>query len=91
MFLYDTCTLNKHLYPCKKYSAHTERLEMDRRQFEEGNLKYACLQMAAHYPEVVNFASISKETNIKGFLENITPALFSAFEAKYGGLYILSH
>ena len=51
------------LYLCK-CSAHTQCQEMDRRQLGEGHLKYACLQLAAQYPEVANCTSITKETEL---------------------------
>ena len=38
--------------------AHLDRQHMDRRRFEAGHLKYACLKMAAQYPEAFTSSDV---------------------------------
>ena len=71
----------------KPFSAHQQRHEMDRRRFESAHLKYACLQMAAQYPEAINTSCVGVEGDVTHTLNNITPILFSCFEARYAGRY----
>ena len=66
--------------------AHKQRQEMDRRRFEEAHLKYACLRLAGQYPEAINEEHVTLQADVKDTLEKVTPALFRAFETRYGGL-----
>lgn len=61
---------------------------MDRRRFEAAYLKYACLQMASHYPEAFSCESrcLSFKADIMETLNEITPPLFQCFETTYAGM-----
>ena len=68
--------------------AHEERQQMDRRRFEAAHMKYACLCMAAQYPEAK--IRVTVESCVMDTLHKITPALFCSFEAKYAGICIVA-
>lgn len=59
---------------------------MDRRRFEAAHLKYACLQMAAQYPDAISLSSVRVEGDVTNTLSELTPSLFCCFEARYAGL-----
>ena len=61
---------------------------MDRRRLEAAHMRYACLMMAASYPE--EFKGFSLEGDITNSLEKVTPMLFQVFERTYSGMNILS-
>ena len=46
---------------------------MDRRRFEAAHLKYACLQVAAQYPEAITLKSIKFEGDV---MEDYTHSFF---------------
>ena len=46
------------------FSAHEQRQEMDRRRLEAAHLKYACLKMAAQYPERINISCVRVEGDV---------------------------
>lgn len=60
---------------------------MDRRRLEAAHLKYACLQIIAQYPESISLKSVKFEGDAIETLCEITPALFTCFEARYAGMY----
>lgn len=64
---------------------------MDRRRLEVAHLKYACLQVAAQYPEEISFKAVKFEGDVTETLCKITPALFACFEARYASTYIASY
>ena len=59
---------------------------MDRRRLEAAHLRYACLMMAASYPD--QFKGFSFEGDINDTLERITPKLFQIFEQTYSRKYV---
>ena len=65
--------------------AHQHRKELDRRRFESAHLKYAALQLAGSYPEVINPSDIKVQAEITEILTKITPGLFCAFKRRYAG------
>ena len=68
------------------FRAHQQRQQMDRRRFEAAHLKYACLQMAARYPDAISSAHVKVETCVTDTLNEITPPLFGCFETRYAGM-----
>ena len=69
---------------------HHQRLPMDRRCFEAAHLKYACLKMAVQYPDAIPSANVQVESCIFDTLNEITPALFQSFEARYAGVFVIT-
>lgn len=65
--------------------AHPDREQMDRRRFESAHLKYACLQMAAKYPEAFSTKYIRVDCCVSHTFDEITPLLFKCFETQYAG------
>ena len=61
---------------------------MDRRRFEAAHLKYAILQFAASYPEVIPPGSLTVHCDIGDTLMLVTPLLYNAFRARYAGMYM---
>ena len=66
--------------------AQPQRQQLDRRRFEAAHLKYAALQLVVRYPEAFCQEGVTVEVEVKDMFENITPALYNAFQAKYAGL-----
>lgn len=84
--MHDLLILQTFLYIFHIFRAHPQRQEMDRRRLEAAHLKYACLRVAAQYPEAISLKSIKFEDVMETLCE-ITPTLFSCFEARYAGMY----
>jgi hypothetical protein len=61
---------------------------MDRRRFEAAHLKYAVMQLAASYPDVIPFGSLTIHCDIEDTLAFITPLLYDAFKTRYAGMYL---
>lgn len=59
---------------------------MDRRRFEAAHLKYAALQFAASYPDVIPPGSLTVHCDIRDSLMLVTPLIYDAFKAKYAGM-----
>ena len=66
-------------------SAHNKRRQMDRRRFEAAHLKYASLKMVSWYPDTTSYNCVKFEGDVTDTLNEITPPLFSSFEANYAG------
>ena len=62
---------------------------MDRRRFEAAHLKYAALRLAVSYPEAFHQRGVTVEVEVGDMLQEITPSLYDAFQAKYAGLQSL--
>lgn len=72
----------------KSFRAHPQRQEMDRRRFEVAHLKYACLRVAAQYPDAISLRFIKFKGDAMETLCEIAPIFFSCFEAKYAGIHL---
>lgn len=64
---------------------------MDRQRFEAAHLKYACLRVVAQYPEAISLKSVKFKSDVSVTLYEITPALFSCFEARYAGTSVCTY
>ena len=60
---------------------------MDRRYFEAAHLKYAALRLAVRYPEAFHQRGVTVDVEVRDMLQEITPSLYDAFQAKYAGLH----
>ena len=60
---------------------------MDRRRFEAAHLKYAALRLAVRYPEAFHQRGVTVDVEVRDMLQEITPSLYDAFQAKYAGLH----
>ena len=70
------------------FRANPQRQEMDRRRFEVAHLKYACLRVAAEYPDSISVKVIKFEGDAMQTLCKIAPIFFSCFEARYAGMHL---
>ena len=56
---------------------------------EAAHLKYAALRLAVSYPEAFRQRGVTVEVEVGDMLQEITPSLYDAFQAKYAGLQSL--
>ena len=69
------------------FRAQQERNQMDRCRFEAAHLKYAALCLAVRYPEAFHQRGVTVDVEVRDMLQEITPSLYDAFQAKYAGLH----
>ena len=67
------------------YRSLTKRQSLDRRRFEAAHLRYAVLQVAAFYSELLLTQGLFVYPDVEKTLSIITPALYSAFQARFSG------